>query len=201
MSRSLLSALLFAASTHALTYRVRLRTPLGIAFEECMPGQAAGVVVADLVAGGNAERDGRVLVGDRLIRCSAVTLGGNSALLSVGGDQYTSWERKLVPCSRLSFDGEAPIYHSTVHCPRDEFTRARGVSAIMAALGSNSGRYGYTDAVLELQHTAESVPRPALAGGSYARLDAAGGDVNWDASGGTSVNGRNTPIRPRPDDF
>ena len=73
----------------------------------------------------------------------------------------------------------------------------------MAALGSNSGRYGYTDTVLEMQHTAESVPRaaPPAGGDRDARLGADGADVDWDPSGGTSVNGRNTPIRPRPDSF
>jgi hypothetical protein len=41
--------------------------------------------VAQLVDGGNAERDGRIWVGDRLVSTSAVLLGGESALLTVGG--------------------------------------------------------------------------------------------------------------------
>ena len=71
-------------------YRVRLSTPLGIAFEECTVGAAEGVVVADLVEGGNAMLDGRVLVGDKLIKCTAVTFGGEGALVTVGvGQQFT----------------------------------------------------------------------------------------------------------------
>ena len=75
--------------------RVRLRRPLGIVFEEVKLGEPEGVVVADLVEDGNAWNDGRVLVGDRLAKCSAVILGGDSALLTVGGGrQYTNWERE-----------------------------------------------------------------------------------------------------------
>ena len=64
--------------------RVRLRRPLGIMFEETNPGKAEGVVVADLVEDGNAWKDGRVFVGDRLAKVSAVILGGESALVTVG---------------------------------------------------------------------------------------------------------------------
>ena len=107
--------------------RVRLRKPLGIVFEETKLGEAEGVTVADLVEDGNAWKDGRVLVGDRLAKTSAVILGGESPLLSVGGGkQYTNWERELVPCTKMDFD------------------------TIMAAIGSNSGAWGYTDVVLTL---------------------------------------------------
>ena len=69
---------------------------------------------------GNAERDGRILVGDELVTCSAVILGGDSALVTIGrSSQYTNWKRELIPVSKMDFD------------------------AIMAAIGSNSGRYGY----------------------------------------------------------
>ena len=85
--------------------RVRLRRPLGIMFEETNPGKAEGVVVADLVEDGNAWKDGRVFVGDRLAKVSAVILGGESALVTVGGGkQYTNWERELVPCTKMDFD-------------------------------------------------------------------------------------------------
>ena len=120
------------------SYRVRLQTPLGIRFEETRPNAAEGVVVAELIESGNAFADGRVLVGDKLVACSAVTFGGKGALVTVGvGRQFSSWERELIPCGKLDFD------------------------TIMAALGSNSGRFGYTDIVLELQHTDASVPRAA----------------------------------------
>ena len=85
--------------------RVRLRRPLGIMFEETNPGKAEGVVVSDLVEDGNAWKDGRVFVGDRLAKVSAVILGGESALVTVGGGkQYTNWERELVPCTKMDFD-------------------------------------------------------------------------------------------------
>ena len=51
--------------------------------------------------------------------------------------------------------------------------------------------------VMELQHTAQSVPRDASA--TRERL-ADEGDVEWDLQG-TKVDGRSTPIRPRPDNF
>ena len=43
-----------------------------------------------------------------------------------GGKQYTNWERELGPCTKMDFD------------------------TIMAAIGSNSGAWGYTDVVLTL---------------------------------------------------
>ena len=45
---------------------VTLPVPLGIIFEETEPGSNKGVVVASLVPGGNADLDGRVLVGDKV---------------------------------------------------------------------------------------------------------------------------------------
>ena len=102
--------------------RVRLRRPLGIVFEEVVPGEAQGVVVADLVENSNAWKDGRVCVGDKLLKCSAVIFGGQSSLVTVGtGSQFTNWERELVPCTKMDFD------------------------TIMSAIESNSGRLGYTD--------------------------------------------------------
>ena len=71
-------------SVEGASVRVRLRRPLGIVFEEVEIGEAEGVVVADLVEDSNAWLDGRVLVGDRLKLCSAVVMGGESALLTVG---------------------------------------------------------------------------------------------------------------------
>ena len=156
--------------------RVRLRKPLGIVFEETKLGEAEGVTVADLVEDGNAWKDGRVLVGDRLAKTSAVILGGESALVTVGGGkQYTNWERELVPCTKMDFD------------------------SIMAAIGSNSGAWGYTDVVLLFERTEDSVQRVQSAG-SRVRLDDDNNDEDWDL-GGTSVGGVSTPIRPKPDKF
>jgi len=82
-----------------------VRVRLGIVFEETKLGEAEGVTVADLIEDGNAWKDGRVLVGDRLTKTSAVILGGESALVTVGGGkQYTNWERELVPCTKMDFD-------------------------------------------------------------------------------------------------
>ena len=156
-------------------YQVRLAKPLGIVFEEATPGKPEGVVVAGLVEQGNAELDGRVLVGDKLMRVSAVQFSGQTALVSIGGgNQYTSFKRDLIPTTGLDFD------------------------TIMAAIQSNEGRFGYTDVVLELMHTDESQPRAAPAAGR-ARLS--GQDVQWDAAAGTVSNGRSTPLRPAPDNF
>ena len=45
---------------------VTLRTPLGIIFEEAEPNARKGVVVSSLQPGGNADLDGRILVGDKV---------------------------------------------------------------------------------------------------------------------------------------
>lgn len=126
---------------------------------------------------GNADVDGRVLVGDRLLRVSAVSFGGEAALVTLGsGPQFTKFERNLIPCTNLPFD------------------------TIMAAIGSNEGRYGYTDVVLELAHTDGSVPRARRRDGP--RLDGTSeADVEWDGARGTTSNGVSTPLRPGPDNF
>lgn len=100
--------------------------------------------------------------------------GGTKALLQVGGgQQYTSVSRELIPCAKMDFE------------------------TIMSAIQSNSGRYGYVDVVLELQHTAESVPRAVP---PSARIDGGSGEEEWDW-GGTKVDGVSTPMRPGKDNF
>merc|ERR1712167_41479 len=78
---------------------VTLATPLGIVFEEVEPGQAKGLVVKDLVPGGNAERDGKILVGDKLIATSAVVLdSSNQPFISLGSSSTTTnWKREMIP--------------------------------------------------------------------------------------------------------
>jgi hypothetical protein len=159
-------------------YRLKLRTPLGIGFEERTPGEPDGVEVAFLVEGGNAEQDGRICVGDYLLRCSAVILGGEASLVTIGGgSQFTSWERELIPTSKMDFE------------------------TIMTAIGTNSGRFGYTDVALELQRTPKSVnaPRPAARGVERLLADDSV-DGEWNL-GGMNVDGKSTPIRARPDKF
>ena len=68
----------------------------------------------------------------------------------------------------------------------------------MGAIQSNEGRYGYTDVVLELMHTEESVPRAAS---SQDRERLSGQQVEWDGARGTVSNGKSTPLRPAPDNF
>ena len=65
---------------------------------------------------------------------------------------------------------------------------------IMSAIASNEGRYGYTDCVLELQHTDASVPRTVEASKRAKRKE--GQDMAWDAASGTTSNGKSTPLRP-----
>jgi len=58
------------------------------------------------VPGGNAERDGKVLVGDKLIATSAVVLDkSNQPLLSLGGAGATNnWKRQMIPCGNMDFN-------------------------------------------------------------------------------------------------
>jgi len=60
-----------------------------------------------------------------------------------------------------------------------------------------SNRFGYADIVLELAHTDASVTRYA----ADRVLSTDDSSVEWDARGGTRVNGKSTPIRPVDDDF
>jgi len=157
------------------SYMVRLQKPLGIIFEEETPGKAEGVTVAGLVEGGRAELDGRILVGDKLIRVSAVQFGGQQSLIKLGdGAQFTSVERNLIPVTALPFD------------------------VIMSAIASNEGRYGYTDVALELQRTDQSVPRVRQVQRSERKDEAT---VEWDGAKGTTVNGVSTPMKPGKDNF
>ena len=159
------------------TYAVRLQKPLGIIFEEVNIGEAEGVVVAGLVEDGNADRDGRISIGDRLMRVSAVQFGGQESLVKLGGGaQFTSVSRNLIPCLKLPFD------------------------TIMAAIASNEGRWGYTDVALELRQTDATVPRAARTGTQ--RVDRTNeAEVSWDGARGTTVNGVSTPMRPGKDNF
>jgi hypothetical protein len=88
------------------------------------------------------------------------------------GSQFSSWKRELIPCSKMDFD------------------------TIMSALGSNSGRFGCVDIVLELAHTDDSVPRAAEQRSTFK-----GSEVEWDAAGGTRAGDKSTPIRPCKDNF
>ena len=71
-------------------YEVLLKRPLGIAFEEVVPGR--GVVVDYCVEGGNADASGVVQPGDILYAVTAVKVFG------------ARYERKLIPSIDLDFD-------------------------------------------------------------------------------------------------
>mmetsp|Transcript_14865 Transcript_14865/g.21270 ORF Transcript_14865/g.21270 Transcript_14865/m.21270 type:complete len:226 (+) Transcript_14865:101-778(+) len=71
-------------------YEVNLIKPLGVILEEIEAGK--GVVVTDLVEGGNADLDGRVKVGDILVGVTAIKVVG------------AKWERRLIPARDLDFD-------------------------------------------------------------------------------------------------
>ena len=62
-------------------YEVRMAKPLGIVFEELEAG-GGGVYVTDLVEGGNAESQGVVKPGDKLIGVTAIKVSGHWSGLS-----------------------------------------------------------------------------------------------------------------------
>lgn len=102
-----------AACTALGEYTVRLPKPLGIVFEEVEVGKPAGVRVARVVEGSNADLNGRVCVGDELVSTSAVVFTDK-----FNSGSFSNWERQMVTCTKMEFDG------------------------IMAAIRSNDGRYG-----------------------------------------------------------
>lgn len=72
-------------------FEVRMAKPLGIVFEELEAG-GGGVYVAGLVEGGNAEAQGIIQEGDKLIGVTAIKVIG------------AKWERRLLPCTAWDFD-------------------------------------------------------------------------------------------------
>lgn len=74
-------------------YEVSLPKPLGIVFEEISESATRkGVVVVDLVEGGNAERLTNIQKGDLLVGMTAVKIVG------------AKWERRLIPARKFDFD-------------------------------------------------------------------------------------------------
>lgn len=71
-------------------YEVRLAKPCGIVFEEIEPNK--GVYIADIVEGGNAERQGVLRKGDVLVGVTAIRISG------------AKWERRMLPARRFGFD-------------------------------------------------------------------------------------------------
>ncbi|EFN59382.1 hypothetical protein CHLNCDRAFT_137860 [Chlorella variabilis] len=124
-------------ATDVNTIKLTLRKPLGLVLAEReQPGGAAQVFVEEIVAGGNAAKDGQVQVGDVLTRCSAVLLkaGKEGEFQREGHGQrpYDNFEQVWFDCSGKKFD------------------------TVMAALGSNSERWGIFNIQLEFQRSESS---------------------------------------------
>lgn len=69
-----------------------LRKPLGIVFEEVVPGAPQGVRVVELVEGGNADASGVVAPGDMLVGVTGIRVGD------------VKFERQMVCAEDLDFD-------------------------------------------------------------------------------------------------
>ena len=73
-------------------YEIQLERPLGIVFEEVVPGSAEGVRVLEVQEGGNAAATGKVESGDVLVGVTGIVVKG------------ARHERQLVPAQGLDFD-------------------------------------------------------------------------------------------------
>ncbi|PSC73495.1 fatty acid-binding adipocyte [Micractinium conductrix] len=109
------------------TLRLTLRKPLGLVLAE-RPGPPVQVFIEEITAGGNAAKDGRLKVGDVLVGCSAT-------LLKTGKEG--EFEREGYG-ARVMFDA-----------------RGKQFDTVMAALGSNSERWGIFDVELEVERAAQ----------------------------------------------
>jgi uncharacterized protein YceK len=79
------------------TYQLTLRKPLGLVLAERKTAEGPEVFVEEVVAGGNAAKDGRVQAGDVLTGCSAVLLKagkeGENEREGYGQRPYDNWEQ------------------------------------------------------------------------------------------------------------
>uniref|UniRef100_A0A7S4FTI1 PDZ domain-containing protein n=1 Tax=Eutreptiella gymnastica TaxID=73025 RepID=A0A7S4FTI1_9EUGL len=118
-----------------MTYEIKVRKPLGLVMEENKASPSIGAVfVAECIAGGNGGQAG-IKPGDVLQECSAVTLKtgkeGAYAKQGYGARPFDNFER-------ITFD-----------------TRGQTFDNVMAALGSNSERWGYFDVDLKFARRAD----------------------------------------------
>ncbi|PRW61377.1 PDZ domain [Chlorella sorokiniana] len=113
------------------TYQLTLRKPLGLVLAERKTAEGPEVFVEEVVAGGNAAKDGRVQAGDVLTGCSAVLLKagkeGENEREGYGQRPYDNWEQVMFDARNKQFD------------------------TVMAALGSNSERWGIFTVQLEFE--------------------------------------------------
>lgn len=117
----------------AQTIRLTLRKPLGLVLAE-RPGPPAEVFIEEIAPGGNADKDGRLAVGDTLVGCSAVILKagkeGQYEREGYGDRVLDNWEKVMFNARGKKFD------------------------TVMAAIGSNSERWGFFTVDLEFERRA-----------------------------------------------
>ncbi|KAL4424063.1 hypothetical protein ABPG75_001364 [Micractinium tetrahymenae] len=123
------------AAPAAQTIRLTLRKPLGLVLAE-RTGPPAEVFIEEIAPGGNADKDGRLAVGDTLVGCSAVILKagkeGQYEREGYGDRVLDNWEKVMFNARSKKFD------------------------TVMAAIGSNSERWGFFTVDLEFERRAGS---------------------------------------------
>ncbi|KAK9842698.1 hypothetical protein WJX74_000829 [Apatococcus lobatus] len=117
-------------STRQQFIRVKLRKPMGMVLSE----KSNNVVfVEEISAGGNADKSGKVQVGDVISKCSAYVLksgkDGDYEREGYGKRPYTNWEPIMFDCTGQDF------------------------KTVMSAISSNNDRWGIFDVTLELRRS------------------------------------------------
>mmetsp|Transcript_20182 Transcript_20182/g.59914 ORF Transcript_20182/g.59914 Transcript_20182/m.59914 type:complete len:188 (-) Transcript_20182:751-1314(-) len=120
------------SDTDVVGTKVTMRMPTGLVFIQKVAG--GPVTVDEVKAGGEADKTGKVMVGDVLAACSAVTFkDGQSGDNAGHGDRlFDKWERIMIPTAGMEF------------------------KTVMDALKSNSPRWGYRDVVMVFQKPGNS---------------------------------------------
>ncbi|CAK0751030.1 hypothetical protein CVIRNUC_002036 [Coccomyxa viridis] len=120
--------------------QVTLKKPMGLILADSKTSQ--NVFVEEVIPDGNAEKSGKVQVGDILSRCSATVLKdgreGKYEKEGYGQRLYTNWEKIMFDCEGEDFD------------------------TVMKALSSNTERWGIFDVTLELKRYLSQANKPAL---------------------------------------
>eukprot|EP01025_Chloroclados_australasicus_P058873 TRINITY_DN7437_c0_g1_i2.p1 TRINITY_DN7437_c0_g1~~TRINITY_DN7437_c0_g1_i2.p1 ORF type:complete len:214 (-),score=10.24 TRINITY_DN7437_c0_g1_i2:174-752(-) len=113
---------------NSTTYGATIKKPLGLILVENDKKQ---VFVEEVVADGNAAKDGRVKVGDIMIGCSAVVLKkgkeGQYEQEGYAARPYTNWEKVEFDCQGQDFD------------------------TVMKAISSNNERWGFNTVDLKFK--------------------------------------------------
>ena len=149
-----------SAETSGTLLRVTLKRPLGLVFAERVKGGAGGVFVEEVTTNSNAAKAG-VLVGDVLLRCSAVVLKtgkeGAFANEGYGATPFTNFERIIFECADQRC--VAPACGATLSPGVLTPPNLRcSFENVMGAIASNNARWGITDVTLELLQGAAPAP-------------------------------------------